>query len=400
MIPLLNGCYRSDFAVTPKNWNSPRADMKRPWRIHYRFYDPRFKKAKQIPVKGMNHITSLKLRQAATRELLAIEEQKIDNEGWNPITGENMFIETGGEVSPDTRLFHALEIARGMLQVVPDMMSDIKSILKYLKQAGGKLEDKVLCKKYTDLKIGQVKRRHLVYLLDQCRKDNKRFTNYRRNKYRTALIMLFKKLLELEAVEDNPAMLIAIEKHTYKKRKLLTAAEWLIIDTNLKALDYYFWRYFRIFFRSGSRSSELFALKNGRNIDLEKQEYTIIVKKGRDYRESVRPIPVDVLDLWAEVVNETPAGEYIFGAGFKPGKTMLRKECPNRKWRKLVKKKMEIDKDFYSLKHLNQDLIDQQLGIKHAAAAAGIDEATAIKHYAVGHKQRELDKLKTIRVDF
>lgn len=369
--------------------------MNIPWRIHYRFYSGG--KAHQIVIKGMNAYSRLHERQEVTRTLIRHEEHRVDVEGYNPVTRAYVLPEPTGEVSPDTPFFTALELAKGMLKVVPAMALDIKSMLVRLKKCGGKLEDTVLQKKYSELKISHVKRRHLVYLLDRCQKDYPSMSNYRRNKYRTALIMLFKKLLVLEAVESNPALLLPIEKHTFKKRKLLTAAEWLIIDTNLKSIDYHFWRYFRVFFRSGSRSTELLTLKNDRHIDLERQEFTIVVKKGRSYREEIRPIPVDVLDLWAEAVNETKPGEYLFGTGFKPG-LPLAPEHVNRTWKKLVKEDMEIDKDFYSLKHLNADLIAEKLGLKYAAAGAGLDEKTAKRHYTVGEGQREIDELKKIRI--
>lgn len=395
MIPLANGCSRSKISVTPKNWDKKNAPINIPWRIHYRFYMNG--KAHQIVLKGMNKYNRLQERQEVTRSLIRFEENRVDLEGYNPVTGAYVVPEATGEVSPDTPFFTALELAKAMLKVVPAMLLDIKSMLVRLKRCGGKLEDSG--RKYSDLRIDQVKRRHLVYLLDRCQKDYPSMSMYRRNKYRTALIMLFKQLLVMEAVDSNPALLLPIEKHTFKKRKLLTTAEWMIIDTNLKTVDYYFWRYFRVFFRSGSRSTELLTLKNDRNIDLERQEFTITVKKGRTYREETRPIPVDVLDLWIEVVNEAKAGEYLFGAGFKPG-LPLAPEHVNRRWKKLVKIGMEIDKDFYSLKHLNADLIAEKLGLKYAAAGAGIDEKTTRKHYAVGEKQREIDELKTTTIDF
>lgn len=398
MIPLLNGCSRSPISVTPKNWDKKNAPMNIAWRIHYRFYMDG--KSRQIVIKKMNKYITLKERQEATKALLVTEEHLLDIDSYNPITKSYMVSEVTGEVGPATRFFTALELAKGMLKIVPAMALDIKSMLKRLKACAVGLEDGTLQKKYGELAISQVKRKHLLYLLDRCQKDYPSMSNYRRNKYRTGLIMLFKKLLVLEAVDSNPALLLPIEKHVYKKRKLLTAAEFLIIDTNLKPTHYNFWRYFRIFFRSGSRSTELLTLKNGRNIDLERQEYTIIVKKGRTYREETRPIPVDVLELWVEVVNETEPGQYLFGAGFKPGAHPLAPEHVNRTWKKLVKVGMGIDKDFYSLKHLNADLIAERLGLGHAAAGTGLDESTARKHYTVNEHQRQIDRLKTVRLDF
>lgn len=398
MISLPHGASRSEFAVTPKNWNTPKASLDITWRIHYRYY---YKgQSRQVTIKGMNPIKNLRERQQAVKILLERERQLIDDELYNPITDEYMVQPQTGEVGPDTKFIQALRIAHGMLKVSPAMSLDIKSILKYIGKAAGKLEDTLIGRTYSDLKIGQVKRRHLVYILEQCRKDNPKMTNYRTNKYRTSLIMLFKKLIEVEAIESNPAAGLPIEKHVFKKRKLLTEAEFVIINHNLKELNYHYWRYFRIFFRSGSRSTELLTLKNDRNIDLEKQEFTIVVRKGRHPKEDTRPIPNDVIKLWAEVIGETEPGEYLFGSDFKPGPVALRSEHVNRKWRKWVKRKMGIDKDFYGLKHLNADLIAKKMGLRYAAAGTGLDPRTTKTHYTVNERQREIDELKKVELGF
>jgi len=117
---LLNGCSRSEFAVTPKNWKTAKASIKKHWKIHYRFYDPAFKdhpkyKGKiQRAIRGMNDFHTLEDRQAATRDLIELETKTIDVRGWNPISNkfmvevlEDVFC---GEVTKDTPFIIALEL--------------------------------------------------------------------------------------------------------------------------------------------------------------------------------------------------------------------------------------------------------------------------------------------------
>lgn len=402
MIQLLNGCTRSKFSVSPQNWNTGKASVQKPWRIHYRFYDPSTDvKVKQVSIQGMNQERTLRDRQSLVRALLEREAELIDTEGFNPITGKYMTEAAAGEINELTHFIPALQGACKMLTVVHEMKQDIGYAIKAIKDAAGKLFDNKLGRQYTDLRISQVKRKHLVYIFQQCGIDNPKFTANRQNKFRAYLLILFKRLVVIEAVDTNPAKDLPIEKHTQEKRKLLTTSERVIIDNNLKATDYYFWRYMRIFFRSGSRSSELLGLKNDSNVNLEEQEFTILVKKGKQYRHDTRTITNDTMEFWREVMDETPPGEYLFSTSFKPGPVMIGRDNVNKRWKKLVKTAMGIDKDFYSLKALNADKIDAEKGIQYAAAADGhMDINTTKKHYAVNNEKRMREELKGIKVDF
>jgi len=120
MKSLLNGCSRSDFAVTPKNWKTAKASIKKHWKIHYRFYDPAFKDhpkykgKKQVAIRGMNNCDTLIDRQAATQDLIDLEIQRIDMRGYNPISEKFMIEEQeevfNGEVTKDTPFIIALEL--------------------------------------------------------------------------------------------------------------------------------------------------------------------------------------------------------------------------------------------------------------------------------------------------
>ena len=73
---LLNGCHYSKISVTPTNWNTKKASLKKPWKIHYRFYDPAFKDdpkykggLKQVAIRGINTFHTLDERQAITDQV-------------------------------------------------------------------------------------------------------------------------------------------------------------------------------------------------------------------------------------------------------------------------------------------------------------------------------------------
>jgi len=430
MIYYSNGCYRSEIKVTPANWATARASVKKKWRVYYRYYDPAYKNdpvkwGQMFQIKGMNDLADLKEKQSITKFLINQEKEKLDNQGYNPVAGtyysppESSDIK---EITPDIPFIKALWAASELLTCV--MMGDIKCVIRGMEEAAGKLFDKKLQKSYKALKVSQITRRHIVYMLEQRKKDNKTFGSYRQNKYRTALMMLYKKLVALEAVESNPIRDIPINHdYAHKERELLTEAEQIIIDTNLKTWDYHFWRYMRIFHRSGSRSSEMAQLKrdggkNDGSVKLEKQEFKVLIRKGKKWAWAIRPIPDDVLHLWIEAYEETKPGEYLFGCGLKPSHEKMGKKAPADKWKKYVKNQpgkfdpfgkgwgLGINKDFYGLKALNMDSIDEKAGelesgAQLAADAAGHgDTKMAKKHYLPGHEKRQREKLKKISVPF
>lgn len=443
MILLNNGCHRSEIKVTPSNWNydvskelekakgKPEAEkavhrtaqklLLTKWRIYYRYYDPVFKDDPEKwgelqQVKGMNDIKDLAQRQAATKVLIDGEIERIDQKLYNPVTGKYYVItQSIEEILPSTPFIDALNKAAGMITCVPRMMEDIVCVIKKLGEAAAKLFDKAHHKPYLALKISQVSRKHIVYLFEQCKKDNDKFSVHRQNRYRSYLMMLYKQLLKLEAVEHNPINDIPVEKGTIKKvKQLYTETEMLLINTNLRAWEYHFWRYTRIFHRSGSRTSELLRLRSDK-VSLEAQEFIVLVKKGRNYVEQLRPIPDDILPLWIELMNEARPGQYLFSEYFKPGVKLIDKTWLERRWAKYVmgypeewkdeKLRREnclyIKKTFYILKSQNTDAIDRALDLEHAAAADGHTNTTTTKnHYAVGHDRRKLEKLKRTEIPF
>jgi|GEM_PF-1257256 len=428
-VALPNGCSRSAIKCIPKDWNTTpknkaaeKALMAKNWKIYYRYYDPVYKGTKKwgwtVEVKGMNNFKDISTRQQATRELIDNEMEKVDKQSYNPITDtfsvpEIQKQETT-EVTKLTPFIAALRKARELVTVCNHIRMDMKSIIKAIEQSSSKLVDTESKTPYSNLPISRITKKHLVYIFKQCEKDNPKFSPHRQNKYRTNLMILFKALMTVEAVDADPVSSIPIRRDWVRQTPdLLTEAEALIIDTNLKAWDYHFWRFMRIFYRSGSRATELFRLKRDGKINLEKQEFKIVVRKGKNYTEQVRPIPDDALDFWTELYEDTKPGEYFFSTSFKPGNKQLYEDQASKRWLKYVINDpgkydphglgwgLGIKKGFYELKHRNTDRIADKIDLQHAAAADGhTNTRTTEKHYAIHEGKRRMEALKKVKIDF
>jgi integrase len=390
MKQLSGGCRVSRLSVTPSNWKSAKATTSGPWRISYRFYDPRFPNPKQVVIRGMNKFHELKDRRAATLALIE-QETTILDAGFNPF--DNVLPEMATPViGQKMALGDALEFAVGKIRAVKGTLIDIRSVIRGTIAAARALQ-------LADMAIGDVSRRHIKQILEYLRETNPRFSNARFNKYRAYLSRVFRELIEMELIDANPVRDIAKAKETFRMRETLTPDDMGRI-AELKSVTPSFYRYLVIFFYSGSRTTELFRLKVSA-VNLAKQEFRVLVKKGNAYREDIRVITNDALPLWDELLAGADPDHFVFSRGLKPGRQMIRPDQINRRWDKYVRRGLGIEKDFYSLKHTFADMIAERLDINHAATLDGhTTPVITLKHYAPGERARERERIKNAGIKF
>ncbi|MFL5742365.1 MAG: tyrosine recombinase XerC [Flavisolibacter sp.] len=207
-------------------------------------------------------------------------------------------------------------------------------------------------------------------ILEHCENVNKKWSAHRYNIYRAYLLMLYKELVEMETVPANPVRDISKRKTLKKIRPVLSQEQRETISKHIKAKDYRFWLFINLFFHSGGRIRELTQVK-GKDVNLDAQTYTAIIRKGREHREVPRPIKSIALPYWKEFLDNCKPNEYLFGIDFLPADQPMVPDTITRRWQRLVKKGLKIDRDFYSLKHLNTSEIVDQLGDKAAAEQNG-----------------------------
>ena len=415
MIQLPNGCHCGELSVNPKNWKQVGASIKKNWYITYRFYDPAFSEkypdGKLRMVKGMNGYHRLDTRRKATIDLIEAEMHLLLNDGFNPISNNCTPITSVkslpikppahiGRVSntlidPNTPIIVALNFAFNKIEVESGTRLDIKSMLKYIGQAAVNLN-------FEQIEISQLQRKHIRFLLDEVKIIRNVFSNSRFNKYRTYLMILLEELMELEAIDGNPAKAIRKKKEIVAIKDLLTDEQRVEVNDYLYANYRNFWQLLHIFFHSGSRVIELCRVKV-EDVDIKKQQCKYLLKKGRAWVEVLRPIKNSVIELWEDQIKGAKPGHYIFSVGLKPGINKISPSQITRRWKRLVKdnKKLGITADFYSLKHLNTDETAAELDLKDAAAQnSHTSTVITMKHYAFGEKERQNERLKKVTNKF
>lgn len=410
MITLPNNCQCSELSVYPKNWLTGGAPLlKKDWYIQYYFRDPLFKSkypyGKLQVIKGMNKFKTLEERRAYTKTAIEHELRLLKEKAYNPITGVTMqAIETDYEIDPHTNFMDALNKAFHKIKIEGDTKTDMKSVLKYFSKS-------LMILRYDILPISQVKRKHIRHALDNCanlkkdqndKKEKKIWNANQFNHYRKYLSILFSQLVELEAIDVNPVRDISKERTISSLRILLTNAERKKIDDHFAKTDPAYQRFLHIFFHSGARPKELLCIKK-EDVNIEKQTYKITIIKGKYKREELRPIKNIALQYWECVYHDALPEQFLFGKNLKPGDKPTTRDYISKKWLREVKgkEKLNIQADLYSLKHSNLDETAAELDINAAARMAGhTSTVITMKHYAIGEKERQHERLKSVNNKF
>lgn len=328
MVTLPNGCYCSEFSVFPKNWKQSNASTKKDWYINYRFYDPTVTdgqgkiKPKQCIIKGMNRFKLLAERRQATQALMEEEMILLSGQGFNPITRQFMSgpVEPSDyEISPSTAFIPALKKALEKLTVTNRVRIGIKSIITGMDKAAMQL-------RFSNIEISKITRRHIKMMLEQCGRNSKQWSAARYNTYRGYLMMLYKELVELEAVPGNPIRDISKKPVAKRIKEVLSAEDRKRVNDHLANEWPEFQHFVHLFFHSGGRKTELLQLKPGM-VDLVNQKYKCVVKKRRQYEEVERTIKTIAIPYWEYFLKNCPDDHFLFGPLFKPGKNQWAKVC-------------------------------------------------------------------------
>lgn len=253
--------------------------------------------------------------------------------------------------------------------------------------------------KMIDRPICEVKRRHILARLDYCRKKIPRWSNARYNKYRAYLLMLYKELVHVKAVEFNPIRDI-IRKKQYKKiREVLSPEQRTLVNNFLQENIYTFWRFLHIFFHSGARETELMGVTKEK-VFLREQYFIVTTLKRGGPTEVRKPIKTIIKHLWEEIYNSAAPGDFLFAKNLQPGKVKISAWQISRRWREHAKKKLGITADFCCLKHMNLDEVEDILSMKEAVKMASHLSTSTTEIYTVGKQQRDLVKLQNIENSF
>lgn len=403
---LKNGCSRTQVFISPKNYKTlkDKNHLSKQWFVECRFYDPRFSDrypngfAFRMRFTSAKNITEKKkIAEIYKKEM----EHLLDVLHYNPIT--RVFNSADpSKLSPDMQLINAFNIIRSKMQVsahhdkqIRCCIARIEKVLPYLG--------------YDTLSVSDYKIWHIKNILDELN-----LTNSVYNKFRGYLKRLFAELIEYGCAFQNPCNDISKRKQTINIREVFDEEKFNIVFDYLKHNHYEFYRYAMIFYYSGARSSELLRVRKS-DVNIEKQEYKALIKKGNQYVWEIKVIIPQALRYWKEILSECKTEEdYLFTRKQLPSLTPIKSCAITRQWARLVKnnpniknkkgKSIKITEDFYALKHLFLDKLDElysespiiDTNFAQLMASHRSNRTTSI--YTIGRKKRINEYLKTIKI--
>ena len=392
---LLFDCHYSDIWVHPENWKSltTQKSLKLNWYVECKFYDPLFKEKypKGFPYrKKLNSYRTLEERKAAIQTLLTAIPKLLEDKGYNPITKKYMIPEAKPApetLHPKLNFIEALRITYPKLTVSEGVKKEMKRIINKVEQSAAELR--------IEFAIFEIHSGHVRDLLDYLN-----LTPNEYNKYLTHLSIVLSDLVEKRMVFHNPIKDIKKKKTVKKIRETMEISELKKVFKILKTEHYTFYRYGMIFFHSGARTSELFRVQK-KHVNLVKQEYKVTILKGNTYKEVIKVILPKVIPFWSEILNEcTSDDDFLFTRGLKPSLVPTQPYQITKRWKRLVKDKLNVTADFYALKHLFLDELDKASDPKLNLPKGMADHTTDVTEtvYLVGREKRKNEILKTVQL--
>ncbi|WP_424651263.1 tyrosine-type recombinase/integrase [Capnocytophaga gingivalis] len=381
----IQGCSYTELWVSPANWQkATKKDLDKDWYVQCIFFDPRYEKKypKGFPYrKKANKPQTIEERKALISFLLKNIPQQFNN-GYNPITKKYMNLRDEG-LYPDLLFIEAFKRAL-------EIKSGTKSHLYNIKRAIERLEEASEALGMQYIKVKDLRRVDLKIMLDYLQLPDKYY-----NKFVIYFSSLYRVLIEYECCESNITRDIYPKKTFKEPRLVLEKNELDKIKDLLEETHPEFYRYMMIFLYSGARNTELFRLQR-KDVDLDKQEFVILLEKGGQYKRCTKVILSPALEYWREVCEECQSpDDYLFALNFVPSKKMGNKEIVTRFWKRKVKDKLGIEADFYSLKHYMLDNLDSDTAMLLASHTN--KNTTAI--YQVNKAKKDREMLKQLKIE-
>lgn len=379
------GCSYTEFWVSPANWQkATKKDLDKEWYVQCTFFDPRYEKKypKGFPYrKKANRPNTIEERKEMISFLLKNIPKQL-NDGYNPIIKKYMHLQKEG-LYPD---LHFIEAYRRALEI----KSGTKSHLYNIKRAIDRLEEASEALGMQYIKIKDLRRVDLKRMLDWLQLPDKYY-----NRFVIYFSSLYRELIEYECCESNITRDIYPKKTFKEPRIVLEKNELDKVKEHLEEHYPDFYRYMMIFLYSGARNTELFRLQR-KDVDLDKQEFVILLEKGGQYKRCTKVILSPALEYWKEVCEECQSpDDYLFSLNFVPSKKMGHTEIVTRFWKRNVKDKLGVDADFYALKHYMLDNLDSDTAMLLASHTN--KNTTAI--YQVNKAKKEREMLKQLKIE-
>ena len=371
--------------------------MKVNWYVQCDFTDPKYPKPFQYR-KKLNRFKTYDQRVTAVEFFLKEIPKLFCEQGFNPITKAYMVPKPEAfndenhkltELLPETPFLLAIDLALSKRKLSERTLKDIKHTFGYIKSG-------ILDLGLKDKPIYDISRKDIKNILERLEQKFGEFSAHKYNKYLDSLSTVYIELLEWDAVDANIIHGIKKRKAVKNIREVLTKQQRKDVVKYLSKFHPEFHDFVQIFFHSGIRITELLTIKVS-DVDLSGQSFKVLVKKDTDYVWKKGIIKDVALPFWRKLVFGAKKTDYIFSWGLVPGELKLEYNAIRLRWTRTVQKPLDIAVGIYQLKHSNLDEVTELLSMEDAARMANHNNTKMVASvYAVGEKERQLDRIRKV----
>lgn len=300
-------------------WTYPKLrKTKDSWYIEY-YYIYNGKKKRIRVTENLNRIESLRERTQQANKIIA-GLTKLLEAGWNPYENEQH-----------------LSLKQSVALILEEIKADYaRSTFDNYRTSLYRFED--WCEAHgIGHKVKEISSKDIVQFVNQSPAPNQAIK---------FLKAFFNRLIDQEIVDRNPVKLKEKKRHV-KPRIPLTPTEKQRIKDYLSTIHPRFLLFIETMYYCGLRPKELLQVKFG---DIQDNEIYILPEVAKVRVQQKAPCPEYIR---SQLIGEPD--QYVFSKlhSLEPGLVELHRNRVSEMWKILVKEKLGIKKDMYSVRHLS-----------------------------------------------
>lgn len=367
------------------------------WYVHFRY------EGKQFRFKmNYNKIEDLKERQIYFEELCKSILKQLRN-GWNPLIKQSI---------PNKITLNLIEALRFALDkkkpnISSKTYSGYNGTVNFLETAIKEI-------RLANLNVIDCKRMHVKLIMEKAKELNE-WSNKAHNKHLNHFKAVLSELLQWDIIEVSPA---------YKVDNLKVSApdanhpankvDMLRIKTELETNHYNFYVFCITIFFTLVRPEEILKIKLSM-VNLKDSTITLPPEITKTNKKRVVPISPFLLVYYKKMQFENlPKDYYLFGSfrevgkgnigkftDFIPAPTHINRDTATKRWERIVKKKLLIDMNLYSLKKAGANaLILANVSINAIKDLAGHSSEVTTQIYITNLKEINRKEILEKGTDF
>lgn len=310
-------------------------DPSKKWFVYYSFLNPETNRMKRFKIYGgLNYQKDRKERRKLGKRMIE-ETNRLLHSGFNPF--EEPAAKTDTTVRDQVDRYLDLNRNSWRKGTLLSKSSILSIFCRYLKRTGREL-----------LSVDQISPAIVISYLDE-----ELLSGCSDVTFNTKLIALKGFFTWCEGkglIKFNPCGSLTCRRVVTSTRARIISREELQEVKKEFAVDSpYFWNFIILIYYCFIRPKEILSLKIS-DFDLRRRVVTIRSQVSKNKRTQSVALPEFLVRRFA-YLEDFPAEFYVFGLGFKPSANRQGKNNPSRKWKLIVKDRLRIPADLYSVKH-------------------------------------------------